>query len=222
MLANKPRRHDRGGHCREVLRAVVLCSRSCICLHYPSGRGPAPPGGIARTSAAGGAAARSVAAGSALRGAREDITDQKKDGRAAHCQAALRHRPAAAALSWRAEQRRLPAEGLTRLTIDTRVNAIQQSCVMAFLVDETGGSRTSAAAFPFGQCRHFQDTAGAELTRISSHSPIPKSPSGWLYKCATLILGAYPKAGGDPIFTSRRSAISNRRLLALPAGSSSR
>src|SRR5258707_6343542 len=165
MLANKPSAMTGEDiavrSCAPSLGAFVLV---IACTALPVAAQPLPaasPG----TSAAGGAAARSVAAGSACGVLEEDITDQKKTDEQRIAKqlydTARLPQPFHGVLSSDV----LPAEGLTRLTIDTRVNAIQQSCVMAFLVDETwglktwltkpGGSRTSARAFPFGQCRHF-------------------------------------------------------------------
>ena len=106
----------------------------------------------------------------------------------------------------------LPAEGLSRLTIDSRVNAVQQSCVMAFLADSAWGlTNLRPLHFRSVNVDIFKDTSGSESTRIFFSIPDTESPSGWLYKSATLILGAYPKAGGDPIFSfSLPVQISNR------------
>ena len=106
----------------------------------------------------------------------------------------------------------LPAEGLSRLTIDSRVNAVQQSCVMAFLADSAWGlTNLRPLHFRSVNVDIFKDTSGSESTRIFFSIPDTESPSGWIYKSATLILGAYPKAGGDPIFSfSLPVQISNR------------
>ena len=106
----------------------------------------------------------------------------------------------------------LPAEGLSRLTIDSRVNAVQQSCVMAFLADSAWGlTNLRPLHFRSVNVDIFKDTSGSESTRIFFSIPDTESPSGWLYKSVTLILGAYPKAGGDPIFSfSLPVQISNR------------
>lgn len=106
----------------------------------------------------------------------------------------------------------LPAEGVSRLTIDSRVNAVQQSCVMAFLVDSTWGLKNLRPLhFRSVNVDIFKDTSGSESTRIFFSIPDTESPNGWIYKSATLILGAYPKAGGDPIFSfSLPVRISNR------------
>src|SRR5258707_11930490 len=100
-----------GGLCREVVRAVALCVRCCICLHYPSGRGPAPPGGIARDLGCGGRGGSIGGGRIGLRGARRRNHPPEKNGRAAHRQTALRHPPAAATLSWRAGQPPPPRRG---------------------------------------------------------------------------------------------------------------
>ena len=194
-------------------RAPSLCAFvvAFACTALPVAAQPLPaasPG----TSAAGGAAARSVAAGSACGVLEEDITDQKKTDEQRIAKqlydTARLPQPFHGVLSSDV----LPAEGLTRLTIDTRVNAIQQSCVMAFLVDETWGLKNLRPLhFRSVNVDIFKDTSGAELTRIFFSIPDTESPSGWLYKSATLILGAYPKAGGDPIFSfSLPVRISNR------------
>ena len=194
--------------CAPSLCAVVL---AFACTALPVAAQPLPaasPG----TSAAGGAAARSVAAGSACGVLEEDINDQKKTDEQRIAKqlydTARLPQPFHGVLSSDV----LPAEGLTRLTIDTRVNAIQQSCVMAFLVDETWGLKNLRPLhFRSVNVDIFKDTSGAELTRIFFSIPDTESPSGWLYKSATLILGAYPKAGGDPIFSfSLPVQISNR------------
>jgi len=97
----------------------------------------------------------------------------------------------------------LPAEGLSRLTIDSKVNEVQQSCVLAFLVDEVEGLRNLRRLhFRSVNVDTFKDTSsGTESTRIFFSIPDKESPPRWFYKSATLILGAYPKAGGDPILS---------------------
>ncbi len=97
----------------------------------------------------------------------------------------------------------LPAEGLSRLSMDSKINEVQQSCVLAFLVDEVEGLRNLRRLhFRSVNVDTFKDTAsGAESTRIFFSIPSKESPPHWFWKPATLILGAYPKAGGDPILS---------------------
>src|SRR5712671_3668517 len=207
MLANKPSAMTGEDiavrFCAPSFCAVVL---AFACTALPVAAQPLPaasPG----TSAAGGAAARSVAAGSACGVLEEDITDQKKTDEQRIAKqlydTARLPQPFHGVLSSDV----LPAEGLTRLTIDTRVNAIQQSCVMAFLVDETWGLKNLRPLhFRSVNVDIFKDTSGAELTRIFFSIPDTESQSGWLYKSATLIFSfslpvrisnrAYSRAGG--------------------------
>jgi hypothetical protein len=83
---------------------------------------------------------------------------------------------------------------------------------MAFLVDDTWGLKNLRPLhFRSVNVDIFKDTSGAESTRIFFSIPDTESPTGWFYKSATLILGAYPKAAGDPIFSfSLPVQISNR------------
>jgi hypothetical protein len=97
----------------------------------------------------------------------------------------------------------LPAEGLSRLTIDSKINEVQKSCVMGFLVDEVEGLiNLRRLHFRSINVDTFKDTAsGTESTRIFFTIPDKESPPRWFYKSATLILGAYPQAGGDPMLS---------------------
>ena len=107
----------------------------------------------------------------------------------------------------------LPAEGLSRLTLEGRVDKIEQSCIVAFLVDDVWGWRGQRRLhFRSVNVDVFKDTtSGRGSTRIFFTIPANESPPRRLYKPATLILGAYPKAGGDPMFSfSLPVHISNR------------
>jgi hypothetical protein len=97
----------------------------------------------------------------------------------------------------------LPAEGLSRLTIDSKLNEVQKGCVMGFLVDDAEGLvNLRRLHFRSINVDVFTDTAsGTESTRIFFTIPVEESPRRWFYKSVTLILGAYPTAGGDPIFS---------------------
>jgi hypothetical protein len=107
----------------------------------------------------------------------------------------------------------LPAEGVSRLTIDSKVKEVQDSCLLAFLTDQAWGLKNVRRLhFRSVNVDTFKDTAsGTESTRIFFSIPEQESPSRWIYKSATLILGAYPKAGGNPILS-----------FSLPVGISSR
>ena len=182
-------------------RAASLCALvvAFACTTLPDAAQPlqaASPG----TSAGGSAAARSVAAGSACGILEEDINDQKKTDEQRIAKqlydTARLPQPFHGVLSSDV----LPAEGLTRLTIDTRVNAIQQSCVMAFLVDETWGLKNLRPLhFRSVNVDIFKDTSGAELTRIFFSIP----DKGKLQYYADMgvertVLGL-PSAGADVI-----------------------
>lgn len=97
----------------------------------------------------------------------------------------------------------LPAEGLSRLTIDKKINEVEQSCVMAYLVDDAEGLiNLRRLHFRSINVDTFKDTAsGTESTRIFFSIPQKESPRRWLYKPATLILGAYRNNGGEPILS---------------------
>jgi hypothetical protein len=107
----------------------------------------------------------------------------------------------------------LPAEGISRLTIAKRVGEIEQSCVVAFLVDDPWGMQ-GLRRLPFRSINVeiFKEAAGTESTKIFFVIPDTERPTDWtLYKPATLILGAYKRAGGDLIFSfSQPVHISNR------------
>jgi hypothetical protein len=107
----------------------------------------------------------------------------------------------------------LPAEGVSTLTFDRKLDEIEKSCVAAFLVDEIWGLRgLRRLQFRSVNVETFKQTSGAESTRIFFVIPASEEPSGWaLYKPAYLIIGAFKKSGTDLVFgLSRPVTVSNR------------
>lgn len=107
----------------------------------------------------------------------------------------------------------LPAEGLSSLTFDRRLDQIESSCVVAFLVDDPWGLKgLRQLKFRSVNVEIFKQTAGTDVTRIFFVIPDDENPKGWaLYKPAFLTIGAFKKSNDALVFSfSTRVSISSR------------